>query len=363
MNTIKSLKLFALAFIMAATLSVKNSFPQEKEAMFYEKLTNKVVRCNLCPHRCILPEGMRGLCKVRINKKGTLYTLVFGKPCTVTIDIIEKAPLYHFLPGSKRLCTATAGCNMKCAFCQNWQISQSYPEEITSLYFPPEKLVETAIKMKMKILCFTYSEPVIFYEYMYEASKLAKKKGIRTVMVSNGFINEKPLKKLLPYLDAVKIDLKSFSDKFYKDICGGNLKGVLNTLKILKEEKKHFEIVVLIIPTLNDSTAELTEMCKWIHENLGDNVPLHFIRFVPAYKMQNIPMTPVATLERARDIAKTFGINYVYIGNVPGHKYNSTYCPKCGKRLIYRRGFDILEFNIQNGKCKFCGNPIPGIWK
>ena len=364
-TSLKRKKLFFILifFSLIPLIRINASEKKEKEAMFYEKLGNNLVKCQLCPHKCILPDGIRGLCKVRLNKGGTLYTLIFGKPCTVTLDIIEKAPFYHFLPGSKRLCVATAGCNMKCLYCQNWQISQSYPEDITSLDYPPKKLVETAKKLNLKILCFTYSEPVIFYEYMYESSKLAQRNNIKTAMVSNGFINPEPLKKLLPYMTAVKIDLKSFSEEFYEKICGGHLKDVLNTLKVLKNQKKHFEIVVLLIPTLNDSTVELTRMCKWIHNNLGDDVPLHFIRFMPSYKLTNIPMTPVSTLEKARKIAKTFGINYVYIGNVPGHKYNSTFCPNCGKMLIHRKGFSILEFHIKDGKCEYCGTPIPGIWK
>ena len=333
------------------------------EAMFYQKLKGDKVQCRLCPKNCIINKGRRGFCGVRENKEGKLYTLTFGKPCSINIGPIEKAPLYHFEPGHKRLTVATVGCNFKCKFCQNWQISQAKPGELREHALTPHQIVELAKSKGAHSICFTYTEPVIFYEYVYEISRLAKKAGLKTSIVSNGFINPEPLKKLLPYLTAVKIDLKGFTEKFYSEICSGELKPVLNTLKLLKEEGAFFEIVNLIIPTLNDSPKEIKKMCSWLMDNLGGDVPLHFSRFHPAYKMTHLPRTPIKTLEMAHKTAKDAGLKYVYIGNVPGHKYSSTFCPKCDKRLIHRVQFSILSNNIIDGKCKFCGYKIKGIWK
>ncbi|MBN1521583.1 MAG: AmmeMemoRadiSam system radical SAM enzyme [Candidatus Aureabacteria bacterium] len=357
----KTVAVQILLFILLSSLP-SPAFP-EQEALFYKKRDNDEVQCELCPHRCMLSDGQRGFCRVRLNRNGVLYSLVFGQPCSVNVGPIEKAPFYHFLPGSKRLCVATAGCNMRCTYCQNWEISQTSPEDIRSYDLPPEKLVEKAKSFGVPTICFTYSEPIIFYEYMYATSKLALSEGLKTTMVSNGFINQEPMKKLLPYMSAVKIDLKSFSESFYQDVCAGRLENVLETLRLLKKEGKHFEIVVLVIPTLNDSSMEILKMCQWIHENLGDDVPLHFTRFVPAYKLTSLPMTPVQTLEKAHSLAKGCGLNYVYIGNVPGHMFNSTYCPSCKKRIVHRSGYEIKELHIKKGKCAFCGYDIPGVWE
>jgi len=335
----------------------------EKEAMFYSKLKDNFVRCLLCPNKCTLPEGSSGIGRMRKNIKGKLYAMSYGKPCSVSLEPIEKAPLYHFKPGHKRLALATVGCNLSCIFCQNWYISQKGPGEVTEYDAPPEQIVEEALRQGAESICFTFSEPSVFYEYVYDISRLAKEKGLMTSIVSNGFINPEPLRQLLPYLDAVKIDLKAFSEKFYRKVTGGELEAVLNTLKLLKEENAHFEIVNLIIPTLNDSPEEIAEMCAWIKENLGDDVPLHFSRFSPTYKLTTLPPTPVRTLEDAIKIADDAGLKYVYIGNVPGHKRNSTNCPRCGKTLISRRGFSVTSNNLKDGKCKFCGLSIPGIWE
>lgn len=333
------------------------------EAMFYQKLNGNKVQCRICPKNCIINKGKRGFCRVRENQDGKLYILVYGKPCSINTGPIEKAPLYHFDPGHKRLTMATVGCNFKCKFCQNWQISQAVPGELREYDITPVQLVELAKSRGVHSISFTYTEPTIFYEYIYEISRLAKKTGIKTSIVSNGFINPAPLKKLLPYLTAVKIDLKAFTEKFYFEISSGELNPVLDTLKLLKEEGAFFEIVNLVIPTLNDSPNEIKKMCKWIKDNLGDDVPLHFSRFHPAYKMTHLPRTPVKTLEMAHKTANEAGLKYVYIGNVPGHKYNSTFCPGCSKRLIHRIQFSILSNNIIDGKCKFCGYEIKGIWK
>lgn len=334
-----------------------------KEAMFYQELEDNKVWCQLCPRKCIIAEGKRGFCRVRENKGGRLYSLVYGKPCTVNVGPIEKAPFYHFIPGHRRLCLATVSCNLRCKYCHNWHISQVGPGQAREYDLSPEEVVKEAVRQGVNSISFTYTEPVVFYEYVYEISKLAKEKGIKTSIVSNGYINPEPLRKLLTVLDAVKIDFKGFTEKFYQEVCSGELKPVLKTLKVLKEEGAFFEIVNLIVPTLNDNPEQIKRMCEWIRVNLGEDVPLHFSRFTAAYRLTNLPATPVETLEEAVKIAQGVGLRYAYIGNVPGHKYNSTFCPQCKKRLIHRVHFWVLSNNIENGKCRYCGYKVYGIWE
>jgi len=336
--------------------------PSLKEACFYRKLGDNETQCLMCPRRCLIPEGARGVCRNRENRSGTLFALTYGRPCSIAVEPIEKAPFWHFIPGHKRLCVATVGCNLRCKYCQNWHISQKRVEEVRHYNLSPEEVVKIAKRDGVKSICFTFSEPTAFYEYMYDIAKLAKENGLMSSMVSNGFINPEPLRKLTKVLDAVKIDLKGFSEDFYEKVCFGRLEPVLNTLRILKEEGTWLEIVNLIVPPLNDDPNEIEKMCEWIKKNLGDEVPLHFIRFFPNYKLTHLPPTPVETLEKAIEIAQGVGLKYVYIGNVPGHKYNFTYCPECGRCLIKRVVFFLLENNIVNGRCKFCGEKIPGFW-
>jgi pyruvate formate lyase activating enzyme len=333
-----------------------------KEARYFKKLSDKRVLCTLCPRGCRVPDGERGYCGCRENRGGNYYTLVYSRACSAHIDPIEKKPLFHFHPGSPALSFATAGCNIECKFCQNWNISQFRPEQLEARYITPEKMVEIAKANGCPVIAYTYNEPTVFYEYMYDTAAEGKKQGIKSVMISNGFMNSEPMKALTRVLSAVKVDLKSFSEKFYRDVCSGQLKPVLDTLLLLKEIGIWYEIVVLLIPTLNDSKTELDEMTRWVRKNLGPDVPIHFSRFFPTYKITNLPPTPVATLERAREIALANGLNFVYTGNVPGHPGEHTYCPACGKILIRRIGFRVLENNIEQGKCKFCGRRIPGIW-
>ena len=333
-----------------------------KEAMFYQKLEGNNLRCRLCPRKCIIPEGGRGFCRVRENKGGKLYSLVYGKPCSVDLGPIEKAPIYHFIPGHVRLCLSTVGCNLRCKYCHNWHISQAGPGELREYNLSPEEVVKEALSQGVKSISFTYTEPTVFYEYIYDISKLAREKGIKTSIVSNGYINPEPLRKLLTVLDAVKIDLKGFTESFYREVSSAGLQPVLETLKVLKQEGVYFEIVNLIVPTLNDDPEEIKKMCEWIKENLGEDVPLHFSRFTPAYKLTSLPATPIKTLEEAVKIAQETGLRYVYLGNVPGHRYNSTFCPQCGKRLIHRIHFSVLKDEIEDGICGFCGYKIAGIW-
>ncbi len=333
-----------------------------REAMFWQELKNGAVRCDLCPRRCVIPEGGRGFCRVRENREGKLFSLVFGRPCTVDVGPIEKAPFYHFIPGHRRLCLATVSCNLRCRYCHNWHISQAAPGEVRELELSPEEIVGRALKLGLPSISFTYTEPVVFYEYVYEISKLARERGLKTSIVSNGYINPEPLRRLLPHLDAVKIDLKGFTEKFYREVAEAELGPVLETLKVLKEEGAFFEIVNLVVPTLNDDPADIARMCRWIAENLGTEVPVHFSRFSPSYRLTHLPPTPVRKLEEAVAIAREAGLKYVYIGNVPGHRDNSTFCPGCGERLIHRVHFSVLENKIRDGKCPSCGYRIAGLW-
>ena len=335
-----------------------------KEAMYYEKLHENEIKCKLCPKECVVGDKERGWCGVRDNRKGKYYTLVHSNPCAVHIDPIEKKPFYHFIPASLALSISTAGCNLNCKYCQNWQISQYRPEQTTNVYAPPEMVVEAAQKRKCQSIAYTYAEPIVFYEYMLDTARIGRKAGVKSVVISAGYIHIDPLKELCETVDAVKIDLKAFSDKFYKEICKGTLQPVLDTLKTLKEMKVWHEIIDLVVPTLNDTEEEFKSLAKWIVDNLGPDVPLHFSKFHPTYQLKNLPNTPLKTLETARQISMDVGLNYVYIGNVnPDHEGNNTYCPKCHEMLIQRYGYMIIKNDVVNGKCKHCGNEIPGVWK
>lgn len=359
---------FLLFFLFSGKLlakGLKESFYglfKSKEASFYKKLDKKAVRCLLCPHRCRIPEGKRGFCQVRLNKGGKLFTITYGCPCAVHIDPVEKKPLFHVLPGSAVFSIASAGCNLKCKFCQNWTISQTTPEHTYNYNLPPEEVVAAAKRKRCPSIAYTYTEPTSFYEYMLDTAKAARKQGVLNLFHSCGYINPEPLRELSQYLDAGNVDLKGFSEDFYQKTCSAELQPVLETLKILKEEGVWIEITNLVIPTLNDESELIKKMCLWIRDNLGEDVPLHFSRFHPDYKMRNLPPTPLETLEHAHRMAKEAGLKYVYIGNVPGHPAENTYCPKCGKILIERRGYTILQNNIKEGECKFCREPIAGIW-
>lgn len=333
------------------------------EAKFYKKIDEKTVQCQLCPRKCTLSDGQRSFCKAREPKDGKLYSLVYGKPCAVHIDPIEKKPLFHFLPGTPIFSIATAGCNYRCKYCQNWQISQFPPEETYNEELSPQEIVNQTIKNNCPSIAYTYTEPSIFYEYMLDTAKLAKIRGIRNMYHSNGSLNTQPVEELSGYLDAANIDLKGFTQEFYSEVCAGYLETVLNTLKVLKKNGVWLEITNLVVSGLNDDLDKIRQMCAWIKENLGPDTPIHFSRFWPQYKLTALAPTPLETLEKARIVAQAQGLNFVYIGNVPGHIAESTYCPKCKKLLIQRSGFTILENNLTpDGKCKFCKLPIPGVW-
>jgi pyruvate formate lyase activating enzyme len=333
-----------------------------KLASHFISLEGGEIQCALCPRHCRVPEGKRGYCRVRENRGGKYYSLVYGNPCAVHLDPIEKKPFFHVLPGTGSFSLATSGCNFECKFCQNWEISQASPEDLYNYDLPPELAVKKAKEMRARSVAYTYVEPVIFYEYMMDTGRLAKEEGLLNVFHSNGFIDPAPLRELCQILSAANIDLKAFTDSFYRKLCNGSLAPVLETLKTLKREKIHLEITNLIIPTENDQMEAVNEMCLWVKKELGADTPIHFSRFYPLYKLQNLPPTPVSTLEKARAIALSAGLEYVYIGNVPGHEGENTFCPNCHKKIIQRIGFMVGEMHLNKGKCGYCGKPIPGIW-
>ncbi len=331
-------------------------------ARFWEKGEQKRVKCMLCPRECQVADVERGYCGVRENQGGSYQTLVYGALCSANVDPIEKKPLFHYLPGTTAFSIATAGCNIECKFCQNWQISQFRPEQVNSVEVPPERLVATCRASGCPTIAYTYSEPVIFYEYMHDTAALGRARGVGSVMISNGYIQEKPLRELCRHLTGVKIDLKAFTETFYAEQCAGELKPVLKVLEILKDIGIWFELVVLIIPTLNDSPDEIEQMSRWVLEHLGPDVPMHFTRFHPTYRITNLPRTPVSTIERCRKIALDAGVHYVYTGNVRMHPGENTYCHHCKKEIIKRVGFRVVANRIKDGKCPDCGTKIPGIW-
>lgn len=333
-----------------------------REAMFYEQLEGNLVRCNLCPNRCLLREGQTGICRARKNLGGKLYSLNYGKVVSANLDPIEKKPFFHVLPGSRAFSVATAGCNLRCLYCQNWQISQRSPAEIEYVRLSPQELVEKAIEAGAESIAYTYSEPIVFYEYMIETAKIAKERGLKNVIVTAGYINEEPLRELCKYADAIKVDLKGFDENFYLKITQGSFEPILNTLKTIKEEGVWLEIVNLIIPGLNDSEEEIRALSLWIKENLGEEVPLHFSRFYPNYRMKNLPPTPIETVIRAREIAKAAGLKYVYTGNVRYPEGESTFCPESGQIAIERKGYFVTKNNLTAGLCP-SGETIPGVWK
>jgi pyruvate formate lyase activating enzyme len=333
-----------------------------RKAMFFKKVEDNLLQCELCFRRCLIPEGQRGFCRVRENQKGELRSLVYGRPVGLQIDPIELEPMYHIVPGHKNLCVYTASCNFRCKHCQNWSISQSAPEQIRALKSTPKEIVEETLKQGCQSISHSINEPTVFFEMMYEVAQKAKEKGLLTLCHTNGGIARAPMIELLKFLDGVTVDLKSFNPKFYQDISEAKLEPVLETLKTIREFGKHLEIVNLIIPTLNDEMSNIRKMCGWIVQNLGKETPIHFTRFSPSYKMTHLPHTPIKTLEEAMEVAKSEGMKYVYVGNVGGHHANSTYCPKCGKKLIERTHFIMLKNHVKNGRCPSCNEKIPGIW-
>jgi pyruvate formate lyase activating enzyme len=334
-----------------------------KEALFYEKLGDATVKCNLCKHRCRIPESKRGICGVRENRNGTLYTLVYGKVVARSVDPIEKKPLFHFLPASSAYSIATVGCNFQCKNCQNWDISQSpKPQKpIVGDEVLPEEIVGESKRMGCESVAYTYTEPVIFMEYAYDIAKLAVKNEMKNVFVTNGYITEEALEEVAPYLHAANIDLKSFSGKFYRENCGALLEPVLEAIKLHKKLGIWIEITTLIIPKLNDSAENLKKIAEFISD-VGVGIPWHVSRFYPAYQLNDLPPTPIETLREAKDIGLKAGLRYVYQGNIPGEGEN-TYCYNCDELLIERRGYRVTRNKIVDSSCPNCGVEIDGVWK
>ncbi len=324
-----------------------------EEARFYEKLQDNKVRCHLCPHECVIRNGSRGICNVRENQQGILYSLVYEQVSSHGVDPIEKKPLYHFHPGSSAFSIGTIGCNLSCDFCQNWGISQG---RASTYKMTSQEVVDLASRSES--IAYTYNEPTIWYEFVYDTAQLASQKGIYNVLVTNGYIKEEPLREVLPFIDALNIDVKAFTNTFYKELCRGSLPPVLKAVKIAKEYA-WVELTTLLIPGKNDSEKEIRQLVDWV-ASVGEEIPLHFSRYYPSYQL-SISSTPVETLEKARDIALE-KLRYVYIGNVWGHKGDNTYCYNCGNLLIQRRGFSASVKGLHNTTCTACGAPIDLVW-
>lgn len=326
-------------------------------------------RCTICPHNCNLAEGQKGACGNRINRNGSIVSSVYGHPCAINIDPIEKKPLLHFHPGWKCFSLACEGCNFSCINCQNWEISQNIKSSSSGQnenFISPEEIVAACKREKIPAIAYTYTEPITWFEYTCDIASLAAENGIKNILVSAGYINKEPLKKLCSVTDAANIDLKSFSDKLYRSVSGGGLAPVLNTLLAIKEAGKWLEITNLVIPGINDDTSMIKEMCKWLVNNGLESCPLHFSRFFPMYRMQNVSPTPIGILIEARNIALDAGMKFVYTGNVAeqeGAHFEDTVCPSCGRTLVERSGWRIIRNKIaEAGKCPFCGETIPGFW-
>jgi len=334
-----------------------------KEAMLYSPSEGGKVQCHLCNHRCSISPSKRGICGVRENREGKLYTLVFGRAISLNVDPIEKKPIFHLFPGSTSFSIATVGCNFRCLQCQNHEISQMPVEgdRIEGSSVLPSKIVSLAKEYRCRSISYTYTEPTIYFEYAYETAALAHQEGIKNIFVTNGYMTEEALKTIQPYLDAANVDLKSFQEKFYKEVCGARLKPVLETLGLMRQMGIWVEITTLVIPTLNDSDKEFREIAQFIL-SLGPEVPWHISAFYPTYRMLNLPRTPAALLHRAREIGMTTGLRYVYCGNIPGEEGEDTFCPHCGRKVIERIGFQVTKNEAVMGECRHCHSKIEGVW-
>ncbi len=334
-----------------------------KEAEYYEKRDDGKVRCFLCPHECVISSGGHGLCRSRVNQEGVLYATAYGYPCALSVDPVEKKPLLHFHPGEPCLSLGCAGCNLACLNCQNWEISQAAPAEVGGRWLSPEYFARAAVVRHCKLVAFTYTEPLTYIEYVKDCAEVCKERGLKTILVSAGYVNDKPLRDLLPFIDAANIDLKSFSDKMYRQVSRGSLRPVLDTLCRLREEGVWVEITNLLIPRLNDTPQAIRALCRWLSENGFTDNPLHFSRFFPRYRLLSLPPTSLSVLTEAKRIAQEEGLRYVYLGNTDLPGAEDTRCPACGKTLVKRDGYHVRENRIKpSGICPFCGVRIAGEW-
>jgi len=334
-----------------------------KRIAMYQEETARGIMCRICPNECVLAEGETSRCRNRVVYNSKLYTMAYGNPCSVNIDPVEKKPLFHFFPGSKAYSIATAGCNLACLNCQNWTISQTSPDKTRNYELPPSEVVADCIRNNCKSIAYTYSEPVTFYEYVYETAQIARSEGVKNIIKSNGYINPEPQKKLVAFIDAVNIDLKGFSEGIYLKLTGGKLQPVLDSLKVYRDSGVWLEITNLVIPRWSDDLNEIRKMCKWLNDNGFNKAPLHFSRFYPMHKLEQLPPTPVELLNKAVKIAREEGMLYVYTGNVPGDELANTYCPGCNTLLVGRQGFRVTSNSIRNKKCPKCSGTVDGIWQ
>jgi pyruvate formate lyase activating enzyme len=332
-----------------------------REASWYKTL-GKEVQCFLCPKGCRLSHGETCFCRTRINQGGKLYTTAWGNPSVVELTGIENGPLYHFMPGMRVLSVGVSGCNLRCLYCQNWTVSQASPPKSKTLSFSGAQVLKAAGKKACQGIAFNYTEPVAFYDYMLDVAERARLEGLRVTVATAGCINPSPLRELCRRVDAFTVTLKGFNEDFYQKVCGSSLEAVLKTLEVIREEGKWLEVVNLIVPSLNEDLTTIGEMTQWIRTNLGGEVPLHFSRFFPAYKLAGLPETPISTLERAREVALRNGVKYVYVTNLPGHVGNNTYCFNCGGTVVARKGFETLNVKLTGGRCPSCKNLISGVW-
>ena len=334
------------------------------EASLFDRLEDKKVECHVCAHECTIKSGKRGICGVRENRNGTLFTLIYNTVSSEAVDPIEKKPLYNFLPGTLSYSQGTIGCNFRCSHCQNWTISQATIDQAYTKELTPEQSVARALKSGSASISWTYNEPTIWHEFTYDSAKLAHEAGLKTIYVTNGYITEEALRDISPYLDAFRVDIKAFKDEFYRQVCGAHLQPVLDSSVVARELGIHIEVINLIIPGKNDNPDEIKALIEWVRDNLGPQTPIHFTRFYPMYKMDDLVPTPVETLENAWKMAKDAGIEYPYVGNVTGHQYENTFCPNCRTLLIDRSGYTVVKNVITvDKKCPNCGYDISVIIK
>jgi pyruvate formate lyase activating enzyme len=325
-------------------------------------MSDKLVQCELCPKGCVIGPGQSGDCRIRVNLDGRLCAVTYGFPSSVHVDPMEKKPLFHFLPGTGVLSLATVGCNLHCKNCQNWEISQQNPEEVEASPLPPEAIPALARRTGCLSVAYTYTDPAVYYEYALDSCIRCREAGLKNVLVTAGYINPEPMRELCRYVDAANIDLKAFSDEFYRTVCDATLQPVLDTLVLSKSLGVEVEVTNLVIPTLNDRDEDFTPLCRWVKENLGADTPLHFSRFFPLYQMRHLPQTPEKTLIRARELARAEGLHHVYVGNLQTDEGETTYCPGCGAKLIERSRYVIMSNRLRDGRCPDCGREISGVW-
>jgi pyruvate formate lyase activating enzyme len=326
-------------------------------------MSDGVVQCSLCPKECRIGEGQAGDCRIRMNLDGRLRAVTYGLPVAVHVDPVEKKPFYHWYPGARILSLATAGCNLHCQGCQNWEISQANPEGVEAHPIAPDEAVAIAAREGVRLLAFTYTEPFAYYEYAYDTAVAARLAGMKTALVTAGYVNETPARAMFKVVDAATIDVKAFDEGFYRDVCGGGLRPVLRTLEVAREEGAWLEVSNLIVPGMSDDPGKIRLLARWIREHLGADTPLHFLRFTPRYRMENLPPTPVKTLEWAWKTALDEGLRFVYVGNVPGHASEATRCPSCGRVVVARTGYrDVRSEAGADGKCPACGAAVAGRW-